>query len=204
MRAPSRHGSRSGSSGSFGEHRTTQRQGVPVRGACRPRISRPRPTHGRALVTLLLGLLLVALLGLALWAGLERLVMGWGEVPVNITIDGEPVVRGLQLGSISEMERLALVLVALVLLLVLALLLPVLLVVVVAVALAVLLAALVVALGAPAIAAASAVLAIGVFVVAPIVLLARLLRRLLSGAPQRPAAPPAPAPAQDGSATIKP
>jgi hypothetical protein len=166
--------------------------------------SGPCQGGGRALVTLLWSLLLVALMGVALWAGLERLVMAWGEVPVNITIDGEPVVRGLQLGSIGEMERLALVLVALVLLLVLAVLLPVLLVVVVAVALAALLVALVVALGAPAIAAASAVLAIGVFVAAPIVLLARLLRRLLRGAPQRPAAPAAAPAAQDGSATIKP
>lgn len=168
---------------------------------------RPCPGGGRALVTLLWVSLLVALLGVALWAGLERLVMAWGEVPVNITIDGEPMVRGLQLGSIGEMERLALVLVALVLLLVLAVLLPVLVVVVVAVALGLLLAALVVALGAPAIAAASAVLAIGVFVVAPIVLLARLLRRLRHGAPQRPAAPPEPPEplaARDGSATIKP
>jgi hypothetical protein len=171
---------------------------------CGPCTARPRPRHGRALVTLLLGLLLVALLGVALWAGLEHLVMGWGEVPVNITIDGEPVVRGLQLGAIGEMERLAIVLVGLVLLLVLALLLPVLLVVVVAVALAALLVGLVVALGAPAIAAASAVLAIGIFVVAPIVLLARLLRRLLRGAPPRPATPPEPPAAQDGSATIKP
>jgi hypothetical protein len=172
-------------------------------GDCHRCPSRPRPDRGRALVTLLLGLLLVALLGVALWAGLEHLVLGWGEVPVNITIDGEPVVRGLQLGAIGEMERLAVVLVGLVLLLVLALLLPVLLVVVVAVALAALLVGLVVALGAPAIAAASAVLAIGLFVVAPIVLLARLLRRLLRGAPPRPT-PPEPPAARDGSATIKP
>ena len=165
-----------------------------------PRAKARGAIRGRALVHLLIGLLLVALLGLALWAGLEHLLATWGEVPLNITIDGEPVARGLQLGAIGEGTRLAIVVAVLVLLLSMALLLPVLLVAVIAAALVLVLITVAVAVGAPAIAAASVVAAIGVFVVAPIVLLARLLRRLLRG--RRPRLPALPAP-RDPSATIE-
>jgi len=163
--------------------------------------------RGAALAGLLLALLLVAALGLALWAGLEQLLAHWGDVPLNITIDGEPVAQGLQLGAIDAGTRLALVIGLLVLLLLLALVLPVLLVLLVAAVLAALLLSAAVAVGAPVIVVGAVMLGLGIVVVLPVLLLARLLRRLLRGGRPRadtPPALPAPPAPHGASATIKP
>jgi hypothetical protein len=133
--------------------------------------------RGGALVWLLLVLLLALALGLVLWAGLQHLIAWWGEVPVNITIDGERVVEGLRLDLLDTGTRIGFVVSAVVVIMVLALLLPLLLALVVSGVLLAAAVAVFLALGAPAIAVASAVLAIGLFIVAPIVLLGRLMRR---------------------------
>jgi hypothetical protein len=160
---------------------------------------RPRRRTGWVWVLFCLGLLM--LLALAFYVGIDQLVATWGAVPLDITIDGEQVVRGLQLGDLSEGHKLTVVATLLVLAVLLALVLPILLVALLVslIVLALLVAA--VAVGAPMLAAGAVVAVLGLLVVLPVLLLWRLVRWLLHGdrpaqAPQQ--ALPAPSATIDG------
>lgn len=153
-----------------------------------------RPHRGAGLVGVVLALALLLGLGALLYLGLDHLIDTWGSVPLNITIDGEPVAEGVQLGMLTEGHRLTLVATVLTVLLVLALLLPVVIVLALVIALGLALVLTAVAIGTPVLAVGVAVGVVALLVALPVLLLARLLRWLLRDPPRPPQRAALPAP----------
>ncbi|NRF69691.1 hypothetical protein HLB44_22045 [Aquincola sp. S2] len=136
-----------------------------------------RRSGGSSLVLVLLVLLLA---GIGLYVGLDQGLAAWGDTPVRIIIDGEEIVDGLELGTLSAGGKLVLVLVLLSVGVMLALLLPmVMLLVLVVVAFALL-----VGLGLPLMALAAVLL----LVASPLLLLMFAIARLLQRSPRGPKA----------------
>lgn len=161
------------------------RNATPTGRALVLRSPRRQPARRRLWPALLLVLLAG---GLALYTGFDRL----GGVPFSLQIDGEQVVQGVDLASVSPGHRLAVVAGVLLALLLLAVLLPLTLLLLALAVVGVLL----LVLGAPLLAVALAVTLVLALVASPLVLMGLLLWWLLR-ALRRPARATA-----TGSATI--
>lgn len=128
-------------------------------------------SSGRSLFPVLLVLLLLS--AVALYIGLDRGLEAVGDTPLRLIVDGEEIVDGLRLGTLSGGEKLMAVLVLLAVGLALALLLPMLVLFV----LAVVAFALMLGLGLPMLVVAAVLLCIASPVLLLVLMFAWMLKK---------------------------